>query len=127
MSRTSISQWFKKQCSRIDPRINHKIPDVLRIDSQPAVMCSRRYQRSTMWMNIPESLIVSSNRSADVCFESRPNSTYPSSRVRIVRLLGSSETEMRGSLIMREVRSLSDRKWDKFQKYMKVAVGSRET
>jgi len=125
MSRTYISQWFKKQCSRIDPRINHKIPDVLRIDSQPAVRCSRRYRRSTMWMNIPESF-VSANRSADVCCESRPNSTYPS-KVRIVRLLGSSEAEMKGTLIMREVGSMSDRKWDKFLKYREVAVRSRET
>lgn len=103
MSTTSTSQWVKKYCSRIDPRINHKIHDVLRIDSQPAVMCSRRYQGSTMWMNISESVIVSANRSAVVYFESRPNSPYPTSQVRIVHLLGSSEAEMKGTLIVCEV------------------------
>jgi hypothetical protein len=56
-----------------------------------------------MWVNVPESLNVSANRSVDACFESRPNSTYPTSKVPIVHLLGSSEAEISGTFIMREV------------------------
>jgi hypothetical protein len=93
MSRTFTSQWFKKQCSWIDSRINHKIPDVLRIVSQAATMCSRRYQRSTMRVNISEVLNISANGNVDASFESRLNSTYPTSKVGIVRLLGSSEAD----------------------------------
>jgi hypothetical protein len=80
-----------------------------------------------MWMNIPESVNVSENRSADAHFESRPNATYPTSNIRIVRFLGISEVAVRGTVIMREVGSMLDRKYDNFLKYREVAVRSHET